>query len=57
MRRNVQAVVNAKLPALKGPRIYSIEEKRKKDLHFEGSVLLPGLQNMCDCIYGRCNHS
>jgi hypothetical protein len=34
MRRNVQAVVNAKLPALKGPRIYSIEEKTEKRAAF-----------------------
>ena len=39
-----------------GPRVYSIEEKDRKSLHFEGFLLLSWLQNVCDCLYGRCNH-
>lgn len=33
-------------------RIYSIE-KVKRRYFFEGFILLPGVQNFCDCLYGN----
>jgi hypothetical protein len=55
-RKNVQAVENAKLPVRKPGDLFSRRQKWKKDLCFEGFVLLPGLQNVYDCMYGRCSH-